>query len=107
MKSPALFSPLGLALAPSAPTATATHRAAQPLGADEALRRTLLSRLEGQAWWDAAHSNVFVDDGAVVYQGLVAGTRARRLAQQVAQALPGVRSVWDARVPRREWQALA
>jgi hypothetical protein len=105
MNSHTLNRKLGFAVARAARPAPA--QASRPLDADEALRHTLLSRLEGQPWWDSAHSNVFVDAGAVVYQGLVVDTRARRLAQQVAQALPGVRSVWDARVPRREWQAMA
>jgi hypothetical protein len=79
---------------------------APPLG-DATIRRTVLERFAAQPWWDAAHANVFVDGGTVVLQGLASGRAARAAARQLALAVNGVRGVWDARVPRREWQALA
>lgn len=79
---------------------------APPLG-DEAIRRTVLERFAAQPWWDAAHANVFVDKGTVVLQGLASGRASRAAARRLALAVAGVRGVWDARVPRREWQALA
>lgn len=79
---------------------------APPLG-DDTIRRTVLERFAAQPWWDAAHANVFVDHGTVVLQGLASGRAARAAARRLALAVAGVRGVWDARVPRREWQALA
>lgn len=79
---------------------------ASPPG-DDTIRRTVLDRFAAQPWWDAAHANVFVDRGTVVLQGLARGRASRAAARQLALAVAGVRTVWDARVPRREWQALA
>lgn len=79
---------------------------ARPDG-DDAIRRAVLERFAAQPWWDAAHANVFVDRGTVVLQGLTGGRAAREAARRLALAVAGVRAVWDARVPRREWQALA
>jgi len=109
MKSNALVPALDGPFAPSARPA-APRVAPPPLDADAALRRTLLARLASQPWWDADHANVFVDRGTVVYQGLLPTSKdaaARRAAREVALAVPGVRDVWDARVPRREWQRMS
>jgi osmotically-inducible protein OsmY len=73
---------------------------------DESIRSALLARLSRQPWWDAGRSNVFVDHGRVVYQGVASIAGSDRAARQLALDLPGVREVWDARVPRREWQSL-
>lgn len=75
--------------------------------ADNAIRRALLKRLEAERWWDASVSNVFVDHGVVVYQGLIGTAQTRGAAREVAMSQPGVHDVWDARVPRREWQVMA
>jgi osmotically-inducible protein OsmY len=96
-------------LRPATPAATRNPAQAAPAdtGGDDAIRRTVLERLAAQSWWDASHANVFVDGGTVVLQGLADGRAARAAARRVALAVSGVRDVWDARVPRREWQALA
>jgi len=86
----------------NAPQATLAHP-----DSDETIRRTVLDRFAAQPWWDAAHANVFVDCGTVVLQGLACGRASREAARQLALSVAGVRGVWDARVPRREWQALA
>jgi len=48
-----------------------------------------------------------VHDGVVFLQGLVRSAAERRAARAVAERVDGVRSVQDARVPRREWQSMA
>ena len=48
-----------------------------------------------------------VDAGVVVYQGWRSAQDDRVVARRLALATPGVKGVWDARVPRREWQSLA
>lgn len=85
----------------------AAVRPAAPATADEGIRQALLRRLQVAPWWDGRTANVFVDDGVVVYQGLRNTDGERGAAQRLALALPGVRGVWDARVPRREWQGMA
>jgi osmotically-inducible protein OsmY len=89
----------------------ATPRDAAPAteaaGADDTLRRALLARLATQPWWDPAHANVFVDHGTVIYQGHYGARASRGAAHRLALGVPGVQAVWDARVPRREWQSLA
>jgi osmotically-inducible protein OsmY len=97
---------------PRPATRTATRAPAAPATpadrhGDDAIRRAVLERLAAQPWWDDAHANVFVDGGTVVLQGLADGRAARAAARRVALSVSGVRDVWDARVPRREWQALA
>ena len=87
-----------------------TERAARPVApatADEGIRQALLRRLQAAPWWDGRTANVYVADGVVIYQGLRGAGAERAAAQRLALALPGVRRVWDARVPRREWQAMA
>jgi osmotically-inducible protein OsmY len=96
--------------APAARSNTLARTLARPAVApstDDALRQALLRRLQATPWWDGRTANVFVDDGVVVYQGLQGTTGNRAAARQLALALPGVRGVWDARVPRRQWQAMA
>ena len=87
--------------------ARAAARPAVATSTDDVLRLALLRRLEAAPWWDGRTANVFVDDGVVIYQGLRGASGDRAAARQLALALPGVRGVWDARVPRREWQAMA
>lgn len=87
-------------------TSRAAVRPAAPVAADESLRQALLQRLQAAPWWDGRTANVFVDHGVVVYQGLRGARDDRAAARRLALAIPGVRDVWDARVPRREWQSL-
>jgi hypothetical protein len=89
-------------VAPSAPLLVAG-----PTAADLAIRQAVLARLARAAWWDAAHANVHVEDGRVVYQGWFSAAKARHEACRAALAVPGVRGVRDARVARREWQGMA
>ena len=108
MSTNTLMARLSFAFAPASRAAAAARAVAAPhAGDDDAIRRAMLARLEREPWWDARQSNVFVDGGTVVYQGLVGSVQARRAARAAALELPGVRRVWDARVPRREWQAMA
>ena len=107
MQSSTLFARLGSPFAPALRPAATPRAVAPSIDADETIRRALLTRLEREPWWDASTSNVFVDRGTVVYQGLLKNADGRRRARQAALELPGVRDVWDARVPRREWQAMA
>lgn len=106
MKSNTLAPRSGFPFAPAV-RPDAAPSAVAPVDADEMIRRALLMRLERAPWWDASTSNVFVDHGTVVYQGLLRNANDRRAACEAALELPGVRDVWDARVPRREWQAMA
>ncbi len=80
---------------PAAPRVTASAQAAS---ADDRLREAVLARLGAQDWWDAGTSNVFVDGGTVVLQGLVRNGNARLAGRRLAEAVPGVHRVWDARV---------
>lgn len=106
MKSNALTPYIEFPFALARRPAGAPPAAAVAADADETIRRALLVCLQRQPWWDASRSNVFVDHGTVVYQGLAGDARSRRAARQLALDLPGVRDVWDARIPRREWQAM-
>lgn len=92
---------------PQAPRRNAPQVTVGRPDSDDTIRHTVLERFAAQPWWDAAHANVFVDRGTVVLQGLARGRASRAAARQLALAVAGVRAVWDARVPRREWQALA
>lgn len=69
--------------------------------ADDILRRTLLQRYSCETGWDASTTNVFVDRGNVVVQGLLGGPSRRRV-RQIAWQQPDTRAVWDARVRARE-----
>jgi osmotically-inducible protein OsmY len=70
---------------------------------DLQIRNALMARLKHQPWWDPKTSNVFVKDGVVIYQGLVPRRSDRHAARLLAQNVPDVRSVWDARVHSRDW----
>jgi len=73
---------------------------------DDAIRARVSKELGRAPGWDASTSNVYVHDGVVFLQGLVRSAAERRAAQAIAARIDGVRSVQDARVPRREWQSL-
>lgn len=84
---------------PTRPTAPRAAAAAPATGsADDRLRDAVLARLGREDWWEAATSNVFVDAGTVVLQGLVRSGNARLAGRRIAEGVPGVRRVWDARV---------
>jgi osmotically-inducible protein OsmY len=65
---------------------------------DDRLRDAVLARLRREDGWEAATSNVFVDAGTVVLQGLVRSGIARQAGRRIAAGVPGVSRVWDARV---------
>ena len=75
--------------------------------ADEILRDRLLTRLEADASWRAAVTNVLVCNGEVTLQGLFDRAADRAASVAIVQAMPGVRAVEDRRVRTREWQAMA
>ena len=94
-------------LAPRLPITVPTARRASPPAAaapdaDQVLRAAVMARLGRESWWDAATSNVYVEGGTVVLQGLVRNAGARVTARRLAESVPGVQRVWDARVVPRE-----
>jgi osmotically-inducible protein OsmY len=89
----------------SVPRARQETRAART--ADEILRDRLLARLEADASWRAAVTNVLVCNGEVTLQGLFDRAADRAASVAIARAMPGVRAVDDRRVRAREWQAMA
>jgi len=66
------------------------------------LRTRVLARLAGDPAWDRGTSNVHVEGGTVVLQGLFRSTAARLATRRIAEAVPGVHRVWDARVRSRD-----
>lgn len=67
--------------------------------ADDRIRRALLARVEREPWWRPGTTKLAVQKGKVVYQGLTADAGIRRVARRIAEAIPGVCSVWHARAP--------
>jgi redox-sensitive bicupin YhaK (pirin superfamily) len=65
---------------------------------DEAVRRQLLSWLEGKPGWRRGESNVVVTGGVVHYWGRVESDEARAAARAAAERIPGVRRVEDHRL---------
>jgi len=70
---------------------------------DDEIRQALLERLGEQPWWDAEVSNVYVEDGTAVIQGLLTNAQTGRLARKMAATHPGVRAVHDARRRSLQW----
>lgn len=101
MTSHTLAPQLPLPRAPAVPRSNAAA-AADTRDADDTIRRSVLARLRQQPWWDADSANVYVEQGTVVLQGLVRDASARLAGRLVAEAVPGVQRVWDARVLPRE-----
>lgn len=87
--------------------ASGRPRARAARSGDEALRERLLARLEADASWRAAVTNVIVSDGEVTLQGLFDRAADRAASVAIVRATPGVRTVDDRRVRAREWQAMA
>ncbi len=98
MTTHSLAHPLAALRAHTAPQHALAPVAGDPHDADDTIRHGVLARLRHQDGWDAEHSNVHVEHGTVVLQGLVRGNDARLAARRIAEAVPGVRRVWDARV---------
>ena len=78
------------ALAAAAPPAA-------PQG-DEAIRAALVSELERQPWWRTGMSSVTVEDGVVVYRGVMTLRGEEAAARVAAEGIPGVRGVVDHRL---------
>lgn len=73
---------------------------------DEAIHARLVAELRHQPWWSGNWSNVFVQNGVVVYVGVVQ-SRADQLAARVAaENIPGVRAVEDRRFLEEDWQPM-
>ena len=70
---------------------------------DPAIRKQLLTELKRQSWWRAGESRVFVSEGIVYYQGLIANEDERRAARVAAENIPGVNRIVDSRTM---WQAM-
>jgi redox-sensitive bicupin YhaK (pirin superfamily) len=79
----------------------ALPEAPRPEG-DEAIRRQLLSGLEGKTWWRGGESNVVVAGGVVHYWGRVDSDEERAAARAAAERVPGVRHVEDHRLEMRK-----
>lgn len=108
MEARSVNSPLKLAVPRAVrPRAPASPRIDVGDGGDTTIRASLLARLAAQRGWLADRSNVFVQDGLVIYQGLFHRHADRLACMAVAQDIPGVRGVRDDRVRSREWQAMA
>jgi len=101
--------PIAAAAAGAAGAAHADPQATTPpaANADDRLRAQVLQRLTQAPGWRPAVSNVYVADGEVLLQGIVASSAERRRAQVLASAVSGVRSVRDARVARPDWLSMA
>ena len=68
--------------------------------AETLLRGRVLARLQDEPGWNAPNSNVYVEQGTVVLQGLAPAHGSRLAVQRAVEALAGVQRVWDARVLR-------
>jgi hypothetical protein len=60
---------------------------------DERIRDELYRRLTAESWLDASDVELAVSDGEVTLTGSVDSRRSRRLAEDIAAAVPGVKEV--------------
>jgi osmotically-inducible protein OsmY len=84
------------------PDARSGAQAAPAGSSDDQLRAAVLARLATLAGWEAATSNVYVERGTVVLQGLVRTALAREAGRRIAAGVPGVQRVRDTRVLPRD-----
>ena len=68
-----------------------------------AIRKQLLTELKHQSGWRAGESRVFVSEGIVYYQGVIANEDERHAARVAAENIPGVNGIVDSRTM---WQAM-
>jgi hypothetical protein len=85
---------------------SATYRGRGPRGyarSDEQLRTEVCDRMADHPMLDAGNIDVSVENGDVRLQGTVSDRAARRLAEDIADSVSGVRDVHnELRVPGRE-----
>lgn len=60
---------------------------------DERIKEELFRRLTAESWLDASDIEIEVAEGEVSLRGAVDTRRSRRLAEEIAAAVPGVREV--------------
>lgn len=65
---------------------------------DEAIRLRLLQELSAQPWWSEHWQNVYVENGVVIFKGVIASDAERIGARVAAENLAGVRGVQDDRI---------
>jgi CBS domain-containing protein len=65
---------------------------------DEAIRAALVAELERQPWWRAGLCGVAVEDGIVIYRGVMEVRGEEAAARVAAEGIPGVRGVVDHRL---------
>lgn len=73
---------------------------------DAWIRGRLLYEFDSEPGWQSQRSNVHVQDGVVVLQGLVRSEADKRELGAVVARVPGVRKLRDERVRAREWQSM-
>lgn len=87
--------------------AAGQSRVADPELDDDAIRSRLIAELRRQSWWQAELASVSVEAGVVTYDGIVDFEHRRVAARVAAEAIPGVRSVVDRRLPYRYMHSAA
>jgi CBS domain-containing protein len=73
---------------------------------DEAIKARLTEELEQQSWWSGSLSNIFVQNGVVIYVGIAQSKADRQAARVAAENIPGVRAVEDRRLLEEDWQPM-
>lgn len=73
---------------------------------DAQILARLVAELERQTWWSRAWSHVSVDNGIVMYHGMVGNEAERDAARVAAEGIAGVRGVVDERLCTIEWQTM-
>lgn len=101
-RAPAWAASAVTALFGSSPAAAAAPRATLSGGSDDALRTQVRARLAASRGWHADFSNVVVDAGVVLLQGLIRDPGDRRAALAAVSGVAGVRELRDMRVLARE-----
>jgi CBS domain-containing protein len=66
---------------------------------DRAIRSEVLAKLEQQRWTDFGSRNIIVRDGSVHIWGLVGSDSERKALVALAEAVPGVKHVFDEMIP--------
>ncbi|MCY1312723.1 BON domain protein [compost metagenome] len=73
---------------------------------DAQILARLVAELERQTWWSRAWSHVSVDNGIVMYHGMVGNEAERDAARVAAEGIAGVRGVVDEQLCTIEWQTM-
>jgi hypothetical protein len=73
---------------------------------DERIREEIIDRLIRESWLDPTDVDVQVENGEVTLTGAVETRREKRLAADLAEAVPGVRNIFNRiRLGRRIWES--